>query len=337
MPKSAIIHRSELGWQAQLREAFRSSGELAEFLHLDQDSLASVDSHPDWPLRVPLAFAQRMQKNNIDDPLLRQVLPLKAENQAIDGFINDPLQEARATPQPGIVHKYHGRALLVATGSCAIHCRYCFRREFDYKQHQMGPTERQKALRYFADNPDISELIFSGGDPLMLNDEVFLDFCHEIEKIKSIQRLRIHTRLPVVIPARLETTFIERLAGLSMAVVLVVHINHANEIDASLAQKLMLCRQAGITVLNQAVLLAGVNDSVEALSRLSLTLFDAGVLPYYLHLPDPVTGTAHFFVDEARGRHLLGAITQQLPGYLVPKLVREEAGLGAKQTILADL
>lgn len=226
---------------------------------------------------------------------------------------------------------------MIATGSCAIHCRYCFRREFDYKAHNMGSQQRKEALTYLEQNPDVNELILSGGDPLMLPDSAFFELCEQIEKISSIQRLRIHTRLPVVLPARLEAGFIDKLSRLSLPVVMVVHINHANEIDDELRSKLLQIRSAGVTLLNQSVILKGINNSTDALIALSEALFDAGVLPYYLHLPDPVTGTAHFDVSEQEAKRLLGAATNRLPGYLVPRLVQEKAGLGAKQTILADL
>lgn len=338
MQKSAIIQRSELGWQAQLRNAISSVPQLCEILEIDvAEARKYSDFEPDWPIRAPLSFVQRMRVGDANDPLLRQVLPLKVERKNVSGYISDPLGEANATPQPGIVHKYKGRALFVATGSCAVHCRYCFRREFDYENHKMSRQKRKRALTYFKEDTSLSEIILSGGDPLMLTDKAFYDLCDDICNIQSIKRLRIHTRLPVVIPARLHQDIIQRLAQLPIPVVLVVHINHTNEISHELGLALRSSKAAGLTVLNQSVLLAGVNDSSQDLIDLSLRLFDYGAMPYYVHLTDPVTGTAHFDVDINRASAIMGEVANALPGYLVPKLVKEQAGLTAKQSILASL
>ncbi len=339
MSKGAIIQRSMTGaqtatWQHELKQAFRSVSELCEFLALDNEIIKhSCAAANTWQLRVPQGFAACMEKGNPDDPLLRQVLPQAQELQQHTGFIADPLQEQQQSPAKGIVHKYYGRVLLIAASECAVHCRYCFRREFDYAEHRLGRAQWREALDYIRNDGSISEVILSGGDPLLLDDEYLSSLCNEICTIAHVRRLRIHTRLPIVIPQRVTAELLKMLAGLPVQAIMVVHCNHANELSDAVQQALKSVTQAGITLLNQSVLLAGVNTQAGSLVELSLRLFECGVLPYYLHLLDPVQGAAHFASDSQAASELVAEMSRQLPGYLVPKLVREQAGLGAKQPI----
>ncbi len=339
MNKGAVIRRSTPGmqtgsWQQQLQTAFRSAAALCEFLELDSEVIKqSCTAANAWQLRVPQGFAACMQKGNPDDPLLRQVLPRVEELQQHAGFIADPLQEQQQSPAKGIVHKYHGRVLLIAASGCAVHCRYCFRREFDYAEHRLGRSQWRQALDYIRNDDSISEVILSGGDPLLLDDDYLSSLCTEISAIAHVRRLRIHTRLPIVIPQRITKDFLRMTAALPVQSIMVVHCNHANELSAEVQQALKIVRKAGITLLNQSVLLAGINNNANSLIQLSLRLFECDVLPYYLHLLDPVQGAAHFASDSAAASELVAEMSQQLPGYLVPKLVREQAGLGAKQPV----
>lgn len=295
---------------------------------------ASEEACIDFPLKVPLAFARKMQAGNPKDPLLLQVLGSRSELLEAPGYSSDPVGETgEANPCSGIIHKYRGRVLLIVSSGCAINCRYCFRRDFPYAENQNSRREWRDALRYIAGDPDISEVILSGGDPLLANDAYLQDLVGQITAIPHVRRLRIHTRLPVVIPARITPGLIDAICPESLETVLVIHSNHANEVDASVESALGMLRARGVTLLNQTVLLAGINDSPEALVKLSERLFTAGVLPYYLHLLDKVRGAAHFDVPERAARRLLGEISAQLPGYLVPRLVREVAGARSKIAI----
>ena len=313
-------------WSRELREAITDVRRLLARLRLDDDG---VDVEPTFRLRVPEAFLARMRAGDRRDPLLLQVLPLAAENRAVAGFVADPLEEARATRVPGLIQKYAGRALLIAAPSCAVHCRHCFRRAFPYAEHQQGVAFPQ--LTEVERDRSISEVILSGGDPLMLNDAQLANLISRIDKIAHVARLRIHTRLPVVIPRRVTAALLERLASTRVAVAVVLHVNHGNEIGGELPDALAALRATGVTLLNQSVLLAGVNDDADALVALSERLFAHRVLPYYLHLADPVAGTAHFRVATERGRQLIDAVARRLPGYLVPRLARETPGLPYKE------
>jgi EF-P beta-lysylation protein EpmB len=278
-----------------------------------------------------------MRPGDPDDPLLRQVLPLSEELSPAPGFDIDPVDDSAAELTPGVLQKYNGRALLVTTGACAVHCRYCFRRHFPYAEHQIRGESWQDALVYIAGDPSISEVILSGGDPLSVSDARLAEMLGDLAGIPHLRRLRIHTRLPIVLPSRVDEGLLEALATNLHQLVVVVHANHAQEIDGEVAAALERLRGARATVLNQAVLLAGVNDEAGALCELSETLFAAGVLPYYLHLLDRVSGAAHFAVDEERARRLVGEMTARLPGYLVPRLVREMAGAPSKVPLLPEL
>jgi EF-P beta-lysylation protein EpmB len=323
---------AEVPWQQELRAAIRDPHELCRRLGLSAEwaEKAALGAQQ-FPVFVPNSFLARLEPGVPNDPLLRQVLPLVEESADVPGFGPDPVDEAAAAIHSGVLQKYAGRALLVVTGVCAVHCRYCFRRNFPYSDHRFSV----EALDTIRNDPSITEVIASGGDPLMLNDRHFFRLLDAIETIGHVQRLRIHTRLPVVIPSRITAELTQRLQRTRLGVVMVLHINHANEIDEPLTQGVLALKAAGVTVLNQAVLLAGVNDDLASQVELSERLFAAQVIPYYLHLLDPVAGGHHFLVADERARDLYAGMRAHLPGYLVPRLARETPGQPAKDWLFA--
>lgn len=323
----------ESNWQKELTGAFTRPEDLIEFLQLNPQKFKQHNkARTLFPMRVPLPFALRMQKGDPQDPLLKQVLPLSDEFVAQPGFSADPLQEQQNS-QAGLLHKYQSRVLLLVRGGCAVNCRYCFRRHFPYQDNHLNKHGWIEVLDYIQAHTELNEVIYSGGDPLMANDEFLAWLSGQIAQIHHIKRLRIHTRLPVVIPNRITGELIEWLADSRLKGVMVLHINHANEIDQTLREKVQLLKQAGVTLLNQAVLLKGVNDQPQALIDLSERLFDAGVLPYYLHVLDKVQGAAHFDVEKQKARELMANLIKRLPGFLVPKLVTEIGGQPGKTPI----
>ncbi|MEH6358270.1 MAG: EF-P beta-lysylation protein EpmB [Pseudomonadales bacterium] len=338
-----IIPRSEqfihsISWQSELSRVIKDVRSLLDYTGNHLNDIEGLDTGKlNFPLRVPQPYANRIERGNPADPLLLQVLPLAIENQSVPGYVSDPLGEANSNIQPGIIHKYHGRVLLILAGSCAINCRYCFRRHFPYQENQNSSSEWQSALEYIRSDDTITEVILSGGEPLINSDKTLQQLTRNIADIQHIKRLRIHTRLPVVIPQRVTNEMLDWLTETRLQPVLVIHANHATEIDEQVSDALMLMRSKGITVLNQSVLLKGINDSVEVLKHLSERLFQAGVIPYYLHLLDKTQGTAHFDTPDAEAQQLLGQLSAQLPGYLVPKLVKEIAGETAKTPLPAQL
>ena len=323
-------------WRRQLAAAVTDPQELLSLVEVHQAAFP-VARLRDFPLKAPHPYIARMRRGDAGDPLLRQVLPTELETRAVPGFGPDPLAEAAASVDRGLLRKYAGRALLIATGACAVHCRYCFRRHFPYAAHRQSSTvPGLAAVR--ADN-SIREVILSGGDPLLLSDAHFSRLVGAVGAIDHVRVLRVHTRLPVVIPQRVTEALVETLANAGSRVVVVLHFNHGNEVDAACARALAALSRAsraasGVTLLNQSVLLRGVNDNAQTLRALSERLFDVGVLPYYLHMPDAVAGTAHFDVSEARALDIHRRLRAQLPGYLVPRLVRERPGADAKQPLL---
>jgi EF-P beta-lysylation protein EpmB len=310
-------------WQIALMQAVGSVDELLALLHIDAADPDIRRFNRDFPLRVPRGFVARMEAGNIHDPLLRQVLPLPEEDRQHTDFLPDPLHEANAMPVPGLLHKYRGRALLTLTGACAIHCRYCFRRHFPYAAANPLSGNLARAIGYLAAHTEIRELILSGGDPLTLSDSRLAALTLELAGITHLQTLRLHTRLPVVLPERVDGRLLAWLGGQPQRVVIVIHCNHPNEIDASVVRALRKLAQAGALLLNQSVLLKGVNNAADTLIRLSETLLAAGVLPYYLHQLDRVQGAAHFEVSDSAAHALVNSMHAALPGYLVPRLVRE--------------
>lgn len=338
--KGAMIARSPAKWQGRdaepwqlaLQTVVSDAGELLDLLGLAPQALP-VDRGQPFSLRVPRAFVARMQRGTSDDPLLKQVLPLLVEREPHAGFTQDPLAEVTAVP--GLIHKYHGRVLLIVTGHCAIHCRYCFRRHFPYAASQPSRTDWSQAFDYIRRDPSLCEVILSGGDPLSAPDRHLQWLIDQIQTIDHVRRLRIHSRLPVVIPQRITPALVTMLSQTRLQASLVIHANHAQELDDSVAAALASLRDAGVTLLNQSVLLAGVNDDADALSDLSERLFQIGVLPYYLHLLDRVAGAAHFAVAEARAHALHEALLARLPGYLVPRFVREVPHAVSKLPLLS--
>ncbi len=319
-------------WQAQLRDCFTSARALLDFVNLSNQALGSSDlAAKDFAVKVPRSFARRMRPGDPTDPLLRQVLAHRNELLEVPGFSNDPVGETGArNKQPGIIQKYQGRVLLIVASGCAINCRYCFRRHFPYAENRNSRSQWQQALKAIGKDSSITEVILSGGDPLVPTDSLLSELVDQIAGIPHVKRLRIHTRFPVVIPARITDSLIDALTRPSLQTVMVIHANHANEIDHNVSAAMARLHDGEITLLNQTVLLAGVNDNPDTLVDLSEQLFSTGVLPYYLHLLDPVRGAAHFDVPEEAAAELMEQVTARLPGYLVPKLVREIAGEPAK-------
>ena len=323
-----------VGWQAQWRDAVRDPAELLVTLGLETlAARLSPAAMAQFPLRVPRAFISRMRHGDDADPLLRQVLPLDDEDRIVPGFALDAVGDAAAKTADGVIRKYRGRALLIATGSCAVNCRYCFRRHFPYADETAARGQWMDAIAAIAADPGIDEVILSGGDPLSLSTSKLAELTAQLVAIPHLRRLRIHTRLPVVLPARIDAEFTAWLATLPWPVAIVIHANHANEFDDEVDAAVARLRDAGATLLNQAVLLRGVNDSVDALADLSERSFAAGVLPYYLHQLDRVQGAAHFEVDDALALELHRGLMSRLSGYLVPKLVREVAGDTGKRPL----
>lgn len=310
-------------WQRALSSAITDIPELCDALQLSiSDSDAIQRAQQSFALRVPREFVARMEKGNPRDPLLLQVLPQAIEMQKTPGFSADPLNENQKNPVPGLLHKYPNRVLLTLTGVCAINCRYCFRKSFPYEENNPSRANWNRALEYISQDENIDEVILSGGDPLILKDNLIAEFVLQLEKISHVERLRIHTRLPIVIPQRVTDEWIAWMQQSRFKIIVVVHCNHANEIDESVLIALKKLRVAA-TVLNQSVLLKNINDNAETLVNLSKRLFQADVLPYYLHLLDKVDGAAHFDVTEEKANELMSEIKKQLPGFLVPKLARE--------------
>ena len=312
-------------WQGEMRRAVRSAAELCRRLKLP-NHLADSAATEDFPVFAPLGYIARMRAGDANDPLLRQVLPLAEENRYRPGFVRDPLAEHAAALRPGLLHKYHARALIVTTGACAVHCRYCFRRHFPYDNVPKSPSTWQSSIDAIAADTSLEEVILSGGDPLTLPDRLLADLAGRLADIKHVRRLRVHTRLPVVIPERVTDELLAWLTGSRLTPIMVIHANHAAEIDNSVQRALGKLIDAGIPVLNQAVLLRGVNDRAEALIELSRRLVDLRVMPYYLHQLDPVAGAAHFEVPVEEGRRLIEAVRAALPGYAVPRYVQEVPG-----------
>jgi EF-P beta-lysylation protein EpmB len=333
---------TQAAWQRELSRAITKPEELIAELGLDPALLAPARAAAGaFALRVPRGYVARMRRGDIHDPLLRQVLPAANEMLEVAGFVPDPLHEAAAVRAPNLLQKYRGRALLITTQACAIHCRYCFRREFPYADQvaEQAADEATSgrwgaALAAIAADAGIEEVILSGGDPLSLSDARLVSLTDALVAIPHVRRIRVHTRQPVVLPSRVDDGLIAWLRGIKLPTVMVIHANHPNELDAEVRAACLRLRGAGVMVLNQSVLLAGVNDDVDTLQRLSAALVDAGVLPYYLHLPDRVRGTAHFDVEERRAQELVRELGNQLSGYLVPRLVREVPGAPAKMPSL---
>lgn len=323
-------------WQRELAAAVRDPAVLADQLSLDVERMRALcDPQPDFVLRVPANYIRRMQPGNWQDPLLQEILPQARERELAPGYSVDPLQEKKYCPVPGVIHKYAGRVLVTLTGACAVHCRYCFRRHFPYQEHVPSRAHWPAILDYIRARADITEVILSGGDPMVLKDAALFAFIDQLATIKHVRRLRLHTRLPVVLPSRIDSAFLAALSRCSAALswVMVLHVNHGQAIDAGVRRVCHQLRDAGVLLLNQSVMLAGVNDSVSVLVDLSERLFAAGVLPYYLHQLDAVLGAQHFFVSPSRAQTIVQQLRAQLPGYLCPRWVCETPGAMSKTVL----
>ena len=338
-----MITRSELGvhtisnfisWQEQLAGAITSPEQLLNLLGLDNRLLPeALRASRDFALRVPHSYVARMERGNPEDPLLKQVLPIGLECERVEGYGLDPLAEQSQNPCNGVIHKYDGRLLLVASSACAVNCRFCFRRHYPYSDNQLAGDNWQKALDYIASDSSIHEVILSGGDPLAANDKRLRTMTEALNAIDHVTTLRIHSRFPILIPERVTDEMISWFAGQRLKPVMVVHCNHANEINDTVINAMKKLREAGVTLLNQSVMLKGINDNVMALSDLSHALFNAGILPYYMHVLDRVAGAAHFDVPDETAKRLIEEMAAQCSGYLVPKLVREIPGKPGKTRI----
>jgi EF-P beta-lysylation protein EpmB len=336
MTENSVSVSPRADWLYELKKSYTRPEDLLSALQLDASAYADdIKARQLFSMRVPRPFVQQMNIGDPNDPLLRQVLPLVDEFRVEPGFHKDPLDE-QSSPANGLLHKYHGRVLLILQGGCAVNCRYCFRRHFPYDELTISQRQIDDTLDYIKQNPEVNEVILSGGDPLMAKDERLHKLVRELEALPQLTRLRIHSRLPVVIPSRLTDGLLTSLTQSRLQVVLVIHANHANEISNDLSAALKKWHNAGIHLLNQSVLLRGVNDSSDALCHLSETLFRANVLPYYLHQLDKVEGASHFEVSDDKAQQLWLDMTQQLPGFLVPKLVREQARKPSKTAIMPD-
>ncbi|MEJ2315519.1 MAG: EF-P beta-lysylation protein EpmB [Gammaproteobacteria bacterium] len=317
-------------WQKQMATGFNRVADLLAWLEIEPASLENqIDPASYFPMKVPCAFAARMRKGDPHDPLLRQVLPLHVEKETVPGFISDPVGDLSASDGQGVIQKYHGRALLVTTGACAIHCRYCFRRHFPYQSHHIERILSPESIETLG-HANIEEIILSGGDPLALSDSRLRVLIDSLGKLENLRRLRIHTRLPVVIPDRVTQRLIDMLVGFRHPVTVVLHINHPNEIDQQTEQACRRLLNSGIHLLNQAVLLKGVNDDAGVLEELCVKGFEAGILPYYVHQLDRVSGSAHFQVSSADALQLEEVLRNTLPGYLLPRFVTEIPGRKSK-------
>ena len=329
----------EQNWQSQLSDLITDPFELLDQLEICSDALLSgaILASKSFKLRVPRAFVGKMRKGDPLDPLLLQVLPHHLELEEHPEFVTDPLGEEAANQLPGVLHKYQSRFLLTLTGACAVHCRYCFRRHFPYQENLPKQDDWPQIKAYIEQNPHINEVILSGGDPLTLSNRKLKIWIERLESLQQVKILRIHSRVPVVIPQRLDTELLEILKSTRLRIIMVIHANHAAELDDQTCAYLEKLSQHGITALNQAVLLKGVNDDAQTLIELSQRLFDARVMPYYLHVLDKVKGAQHFDLSGSKIDEIYHDILAGLPGYLVPKLVREIAGEKNKTPLFGKL
>ncbi len=329
---AASLHTTH--WQEVLSQVITDPAELLTLLELDSELLEYANKAAnEFKLWVPHSYAARMQRKDIDDPLLKQVLPVKAELEHHPAFSMDPLGEKPKNQQAGVIHKYRDRLLFIVSNTCAVNCRFCFRRHFPYDDNRLNKQQWENALEYVRDDKEVSEVIFSGGDPLALNDKRLGWLAKELAAIPHVERLRIHTRFPIMIPQRITPEMLDWFAGTRLKPVMVSHCNHPNEIDGAVIEAFGRLKHADVTLLNQTVLLKGVNDNADTMEALNRKLFRHGVMPYYLHLLDKVQGAAHFDTEQEKAQRLVGELARRCSGYLVPKLVREIAGVPSKTTL----
>ena len=316
-------------WQQELSQAFTKPADLLNYLNISDD-LSDSQAENIFSLRVPMAYAKNMEKANRYDPLLLQVLPLAEELNNPTDYLDDPVGDLSALKDNGLIHKYQDRVLFITTGACAINCRFCFRRNFPYGDSQLNSKNEILAFQYIADNPQINEVIFSGGDPLLLSDQRIQHLLQKLTEISHIKRVRFHTRLPIVLPTRITKELTNILQSTPLAIIIITHCNHAKELSSDVNNACLKLKQSNITLLNQSVLLKNINDNIETLTQLSEQLFSCGILPYYLHILDKAKGTAHFNIDQEKAIQLHQLLQKRLSGYLVPKLVKEEPGKASK-------
>jgi EF-P beta-lysylation protein EpmB len=322
-------------WQSLLAQAIRDPEALIDYLELPKKKFYnSLQAHKNHQLLVPLGYLNKIKKGDWNDPLLKQILPIEDEMLEVKGYVSDPVGDLDASLASGVLKKYHGRALIITTGTCAVHCRYCFRKEYPYADAKPAINNWQQVIATINNDTSLHEVILSGGDPLILSDQRLNSLCQQLAAIPHITTLRFHSRIPVVLPQRIDNKFLQWFSALPGKKVMVIHANHANEIDALVGDKLRALANTGVTMLNQSVLLKGVNDSIEALENLSHQLFHYQTLPYYLHLLDKVKGTAHFATEQQQALILMKNLRNRLPGYLVPKLVQEISGKRSKSPIV---
>lgn len=322
------IDSEPASWQRIVNESIRDISGLLNALALPDQS-----HYSNFPILVPTPYLARIERGNLNDPLLKQVMSSAKELDDIPGYVEEPLQESSFAKTTGLIQKYHGRVLLIVTGSCAINCRYCFRRHFPYQKFQPTSQDWQRIIDELISDTSINEVILSGGDPLMMSDKRLKWIIQQLETVPHIDTVRIHSRLPVVIPQRITKTLIETLVESRLKAVLVTHINHPQELDEAVSNAMLALQRADVLLLNQSVLLKDINNDAEVLSTLSRKLFKANILPYYLHALDPVAGAAHFDVPDKEAEAIMSILRASLPGYLVPKLVREVPGQPSKSPL----
>jgi len=319
-------------WQIELANGIKNVTQLLRVLELP-DHGVNTNSHNPFPLKVPHSYVKKIRKSDPNDPLLLQILPTQLELNPTPGFTNDPVGDKQYEQVPGLIHKYHGRVLLVTTSVCSLHCRYCFRRHFPYSQSNPSKADWQQALAYIANTPSIHEVILSGGDPLSLSDSKLAELTQKLNAIPHLKYLRIHTRFPVILPERIDLQLLHWIKNTRLKVSMVIHANHPNEINDEVRYATLKLKQAAVELFNQTVLLKKINDDAQTLITLSHRLYECGILPYYIHSLDKVAGAAHFEVDLTRSKKILKQVRAALPGYLVPQLVKEEIGVGYKTPI----
>ncbi|SCA62736.1 L-lysine 2,3-aminomutase [Chlamydiales bacterium SCGC AG-110-M15] len=318
-------------WRRIQRKTINNWDVLAEFLDLSPEQSMQIASKQTFPLHLPVRLANKIEKGTLDDPILKQFLPTSDEETVTADFLIDPVGDKNSQKESKLLHKYHGRALLVCTSACAMHCRYCFRQHFDYETSSSFDLE----LEQIASDDTISEVLLSGGDPLSLSDRVLKGLLENLSAIPHVKRIRFHTRFPIGIPERLDDAFLDMLSKIPSQFYFVIHANHPREIDEDVAYYLKRLVNAGIPVMNQSVLLKDVNDNLETLKALSEVLINHSIIPYYLHQLDRVQGAAHFEVSEERGHELIAQMLECLPGYAVPRYVREIAGMKSKTPLIS--
>lgn len=317
-------------WRQIQKNNFTRIEPLLDFLEMSESNRKAILSRPRFALNLPQRLAHKIEKNCLDDPILRQFVPLQDELTVTPGFVADPVQDKTFKKTKKILHKYKSRALLVTTSACAMHCRYCFRQNFPYETAEKSFEDE---ISYIHQDPTLSEIVLSGGDPLSLSDASLSSLFKSLDVIPHLKRIRFHTRFPIGIPERIDDSFLDILASSTKQIFFIVHVNHPKEIDSDVAKALKKIQMLGIPVMNQSVLLKGVNDDEKTLLSLSETLVNQGVIPYYLHALDPVQGAGHFALPEDRGSQLIRFVKENLSGFGVPRLVREEPGLPSKTFI----